>query len=245
MKKTFDIKNLFTDAWSDYKSHWKLFILIGIIFGLVGLLGNMGMTIDPTTGAVSQSPIVSIAAWALQMFITLGYIKFVLNIVDKKEVKIEQLFQGADTLKHFISFLVVSLLVSTLTTLGYFLLIVPGVMLTVGLLFSQYLAAEEKTGIFESLKESWKGTRKTQWKILWFMIVAIFFNLFGALALLIGLAITIPMTSLMYARMYRQLFDCECTDDECACETEASSLEESEEIVVEEILEGDQSQSDK
>jgi hypothetical protein len=234
MKKTFNIQNLFKEAWSDYKSHWLLFILIGIIFIIVGVLSNMG---------INQSAIISIAGWALQMFIILGYIKFLLHIVDKKEAKIEQLFQGAQSLKHYISFLVVSLLISSfsgilivpimasafLAMISPLLAWVVGTLFTiilvtviVGLAFARYLAAEQKAGIFESLKESWKGTRSNQWKILWFMIVMIFFNILGALAFVIGLVITIPMTSLMYVRMYRELFDCECTDGVCVCRNKES-----------------------
>lgn len=238
MKKTFSIGSLFRESWSDYKSHWKLFILVGIIFILVGSLGNMGVGISPE-GYISQSPLIGIISWLLQIFITLGYIKFVLNIVDKKEAKIEQLFNGANTINHFVSFVVVSLLVSALIGLGAILLIIPGIILSVGLVFAQYIAAEEKTGIFESLKESWKGTKGNRWKIFWFMIVVAFFNIFGVLALVIGLVVTIPMTSIMYARLYRQLFPCECEGDDCACE---SVVVKEVEIEVEEVLEGDQTE---
>lgn len=235
MKKTFSIGSLFRESWSDYKSNWKLFILVGIIFLLVGFLGNMGVEISPE-GYVSQSPVIGIVTWLLQIFITLGYIKFVLNIIDKKEAKIEQLFNGANTINHFVSFVVVSLLASALIGLGTIFLIIPGIILSVGLLFAQYIAAEEKAGIFESLKESWHGTKGNRWKIFWFMVVVAFFNIFGFLALVIGLIITIPMTSIMYARLYRTLFSSE------DIKGDDSTNEESVEIEVEEILDGDQTE---
>ncbi|MCI5050967.1 MAG: hypothetical protein MRY57_01520 [Candidatus Pacebacteria bacterium] len=234
MKKTFSINQLFKDSWVDYKKHWTLFILVGIIFLLVGFLGNLGVSVSPE-GYVSQSPIVGILAWLLQIFITLGYIKFVLNVVDNKEAKIEQLFHGAHSWTHFLSFVVVSLLTSALIGLGTLLFIIPGIVLTIGLVFAQYIAAEEKAGIFESLKISWNATKGNAWKILWFMIVVAFFNLFGLLALVIGLVITIPMTAILYARLYRTLVD-----------TEESDESDSEiEIEVEEVLEGDQSETEE
>ena len=117
---------------------------------------------------------------------------------------------------------------------GTLLLIIPGIIALVGFIFAQYLIAEEKTGIFESFKESWKMTRGNRWKIFWLMIVLVFFNIFGALALVIGLFITIPMSYLMYAHLYRTLN----TDQSLA----EDDLSEESDMEVIEVVEGNQTQ---
>ena len=205
MKKTFKIRDLFRSAWKDYKANWTLFILIGIVFLLVGLLGNLGTTLDPYTQSLHQSPIIGILSWLLQMFVGLGFIRFTLNLVDGKEHKIEDLFKGAESFSHFAYFIVVAMLYGALIGLGTLLLVIPGIIALIGFIFAQYLIAEQKTGIFEAFKESWKMTAGNRFKIFWLMIVLIFFNLLGVIALVVGLIITVPMSYIMYARLYRTL----------------------------------------
>ncbi|MFT6911346.1 MAG: hypothetical protein ACJAU8_000585 [Candidatus Paceibacteria bacterium] len=231
MKKRFEIGSLFRNAWKDYKANWSLFIIIGIIFILVNLLGNLGASFNTVTGVIEQSTTVSLIAWLLGMFISLGFIRFILNIVDEKERKVEDLFRGANSVEHFLFFIVVVMLYTALIGLGTVLLVIPGIVALVGFVFAQYLIAEEKSGIFESLKESWNMTSKNRWKIFWLMIVVLFFNIFGALALVIGLFITVPMTYLIYARLYREL----SMDDLVTME------EEDMEVI--EVMEGDHTES--
>ena len=235
MKKTFTIKTLFKDSWKDYKANWSLFILIGIIFLLVSLLSNLGTTFDPVTETVRQSPVIVILGWLLQMFIGLGFIRFMLNLVDGKEHKVEDLFKGAESFTHFLYFVVVAMLYSALVGFGSLLLLIPGIIALIGFIFAQYLIAEQKTGIFESFKESWKMTSGNRWKILWLMIVLIFFNLLGALALLLGLLVTVPMSYIIYARLYRVLGD---------GSTQAVSSDEHD-IEVVDVVEGDQTKSEE
>ncbi|MFT6829805.1 MAG: hypothetical protein ACJAV6_000646 [Candidatus Paceibacteria bacterium] len=180
---------------------------------------------------MEQSTTVSLIAWLLGMFISLGFIRFILNIVDEKERKVEDLFRGANSVEHFLFFIVVVMLYTALIGLGTVLLVIPGIVALVGFVFAQYLIAEEKSGIFESLKESWNMTSKNRWKIFWLMIVVLFFNIFGALALVIGLFITVPMTYLIYARLYREL----SMDDLVTME------EEDMEVI--EVMEGDHTES--
>lgn len=231
MKKRFEIGSLFRNAWKDYKANWSLFIIIGIIFILVNLLGNLGASFNTVTGVIEQSTTVSLIAWLLGMFISLGFIRFILNIVDEKERKVEDLFRGANSVEHFLFFIVVVMLYTALIGLGTVLLVIPGIVALVGFVFAQYLIAEEKSGIFESLKESWNMTSKNRWKIFWLMIVVLFFNIFGALALVIGLFITVPMTYLIYARLYREL----SMDD--------LVMMEEEDMEVIEVMEGDHTES--
>jgi len=205
MKKTFSIKTLFNGAWADYKKTWKLFILIGIIFMLVGLASNLAIGIDPYTGLPQGSPIIGILGWALQMFLGLGFIRFLLHIVDGKKYELEDIFKGPQSVMHLVSFAVVTVLYGSIVGLGTLLFVVPGLIALVGLTFAQYIVAEQKAGIFESFQHSWSMTEGSRWKIFWLMIVIVLFNILGVLALGVGLLITIPVTYLISAHLYRTL----------------------------------------
>ncbi|MCA9352376.1 hypothetical protein KC866_03220 [Patescibacteria group bacterium] len=227
MKQTFSIGDLFRSAWQTYKENWTLFIVVGVVFALVGMLGNLGVSVNHMTGMVHQSPVIGLLAWLLQVYIGLGFIRFLLNMVDGRVYKLEDLFKGAQSFEHYAYFVVVVMLYSAFVGLGTLLLVIPGLVALIGFTFAQYLVAEQKADIFESFKESWRMTKGNRWKIFWLMIVVVFFNLFGLLALVVGLAITIPMSYLVYAYLYRTLGTDGCDDQG---------------MEVLEVLDGDQSE---
>jgi len=229
MKKTFSIKQLFRDSTEDYKKYWGMFLMIGIIFVLVGFLTNMG-SFQPHHAygggfRTGGSLFVTIIAWLLQTFLTLGFIKMLLAMVDKKKVQLEQLFHGANSFNHFLYFTVAMLLYSAIVGIGFVALIIPGIIFSVLFIFVQYLVAEEREGIFESFKRSIKMTKGNRWKIFWLMIVTILFNILGLLALIIGLVITIPITYLVYTHLYRTLL-----------KADSGQGEEADTIIVEETI---------
>lgn len=227
MKKTFDIKTLFTKAVDNFKDNWGMFILIGIIFILISLLGNTGMALG-YAGGFSGFSLTSILVSLLQAFIGLGYLRFLLNMAREQDHKIEDLFNGPQSFAHFAYFLVVSLLYNALTMLGIVLFIIPGIIAGIGFMFASYLVAEQKTDIFTSFKRSWEMTTGNRWKILWLSIVLVGFNILGFLAFGIGLIMTIPVTSLVYVHLYTRL---ESSDD-------------TDEIEVIEVIEGDVSEEE-
>lgn len=205
MKHTFTISTLFSDAWSDYKQYWKTILLIILTFALVQSLPFVGGEFDPQTGIMSQNSLGSLISWFAGTWLTIGYYNFLLNIVDGKDAQYRDIFYGVKTIEQFAYFVLLSFIYPVVVGIGLIFLIVPGIILAIGLYFAQYYIAENRTGFAEAFRSSWEITKGNRLKIFGFGIVSGLFNLLGLLALGIGLLITIPMTSLMYARMFRNL----------------------------------------
>jgi hypothetical protein len=233
MKKTFNIKKLFQDSVVDYRQNWKLFIFIGIIFFAAEMFGNAGLSFDPYLGVINQPPVISVVGFLLKVFLSLGFIKFLLNMIDGKEFKVEDVLRGPKNIQHFIYFAVVSFVYAALIGFGTVLFVIPGIFLSFVFLFSQYLIEEEKTDIFGSFTESWNMTKGNRWKILGLMILLVLFNIAGLLAFVVGLAITIPVTYIIYTRLYRILVLEDSSDD---------SVDEEIEII--EVIDGDQTETE-
>lgn len=207
MKKTFSIKALFNQSFEDYKKNWGLFVLATLVIFLASMIGSFSELSHQASGGFFTfgGGIINILATLLGIFLQLGLMKMLFNLVDGKEYKLEDLFNGPNSWRHYLYFAVASILYSALVGFGMLFLVIPGLIMMVGFLFVQYLVAEEKAGIFESFKISWKMTAGNRWKIFWFLILIILFNILGALALLIGLFITIPITYIVSVRLYRAL----------------------------------------
>jgi hypothetical protein len=58
--------------------------------------------------------------------------------------------------------------------------------------------------VVESLKRSTAMTQGHMWRILAFLVVIVLVNMLGAIAFLVGLLVTIPLTLIAYAHVYQK-----------------------------------------
>ncbi len=87
---------------------------------------------------------------------------------------------------------------------GLILLIIPGIWVALRLSMVRFEVIEG-VGIRESLNKSWELTRGHSGKLVLFALSALLLNLAGALALMVGLLVTIPVTLIAYAHVYQKL----------------------------------------
>lgn len=107
--------------------------------------------------------------------------------------------------KPFWKFLAAELLVGVIVLGGFILLIVPGIIAMLMLLFVPYLVIDRELGPIEALKESARITRGFRWELVLLVLIVFVLNIAGALALLAGLLISIPVTTLALVHAYRTL----------------------------------------
>lgn len=201
---SFTIKNIFDDAWKDYQKYWKVILLIFTTFGIVQLVGMVGSHFD-YDGVLVQDGFATLLSGFGVIWLGIGYINFLLNIVDGEQARYRDIFYGVRSPEQFAYYFLVTLVYTILVVLGFVFLIIPGVILSIGLLFTRYYIAENRLGFMNAFQSSWEITKGNRWKIFLFGIVLFFFNLAGLLVLGLGLLVTIPMSQLMWARMFRQL----------------------------------------
>lgn len=96
---------------------------------------------------------------------------------------------------------VATLLVVLIILGGFILLIIPAFYFALRYMFVNF-AVLEGEGITGSLRASAKMTLGVKWKLLKFGIVMIGVNILGALAFMIGLLVTIPVTLIASAYVY-------------------------------------------
>jgi uncharacterized membrane protein len=89
--------------------------------------------------------------------------------------------------------------------IGLVLLIVPGVIFGLMFMFSTFLVIDRELAPIEALKESNRITYGHKWRLLGFTLVLLLINVLGALALLVGLLVTVPVSSLTFTHAYRVL----------------------------------------
>jgi uncharacterized membrane protein len=88
---------------------------------------------------------------------------------------------------------------------GCLLLIIPGIIFAVRLMFVNYIAAEKHISPMVALSESKRITKGYRWKIFGFLCVMGLINLLGLLCLIVGVLYTAPLTILATAILYKKL----------------------------------------
>ena len=169
-----------------------MIVLTWVIGAIAGTLGEKGFP-GFLGGAVNIG---------LSTLLSMGFTAVVIRAHDMLEsVDVNDLWHP----RPFWKFLAVELLVGLIVLVGFVLLIVPGVIAILAYMFVQYLVIDKGLGPIEALKESARITRGSRWELLFLLLIVFVLNILGAVALLVGLLVSIPVTALAMVHAYRTL----------------------------------------
>ena len=93
-----------------------------------------------------------------------------------------------------------------MTLLGYALLIIPGIYLSVAYLMSYSLMIDRNIGIWEALEASRKAITKHWFKIFFLYLTLAVMCLLASLPLLIGLIWMLPLFFIVHGILYKKMF---------------------------------------
>jgi uncharacterized membrane protein len=195
-------------GWETFKKRPGIligaFILTILIPSIPGILFPMP-EVTPGTPPPPPTTAQLIAAFAsvvIGIFVAMGMTTFALRAHDDiTSVQIGALWNP----QPFWRFLGAQILVGIIIFVGLLLLIVPGIIAALGLLFVTFAVIDRGAGPINALKESWRITTGHKWQLLLLGLVLIGLNLLGLLALVIGLLVTVPVTWLAVTHAYRTL----------------------------------------
>lgn len=197
----FSIRESLSFAWRTTKSNFwfllgMLVITYAINFGIALIAEVLGRT-SPFLGVLGN-----IAGTAVSLILSLGVISIMLHLYAGNRPGYKELFRKAHL---FWKILFASILYGLMIIGGFILLIVPGIYLAIRFGFFQYVIVDHEMGPIAALKESSRLTVGAKWQILWLSLILVGINILGALALLIGLLFTVPMTFLATVYVYKTL----------------------------------------
>ncbi len=202
-KTKFLIDEAIQFGWQIMKKNFFFFVGILLFIIAIQLLPVILTNID-----LFASDIASIITYLLVMLVGIivgmGAIKISLNFCDHKKSSFSTLFSQY---RLFFIYLLTTIIYSLIVLLGFILFIIPGIYLAIRFAFFEYFIIDKKMGVIQSLKESWKITKGNFWGLFAFYFIVIIINILGALTLLLGLFVTIPITMIAWAFIYRRLLE--------------------------------------
>lgn len=196
---TLSIKDCLRYGWETFKSRPQIFIAAGAIIFAIQLVMNL---LEKTAEDSAAALPFALVALAIGLLIEMGTVNFILRAHDAVEsTRVQDLWFP----RPFWRFLGAGILTMLAVLAGLVLLIVPGIIVAIALSFTFYFIIDKDFGPIEALKASWSTTKGKWLKLLGLMLTLAGLNILGALALLVGLVVTVPVSMLAMVHAYRTL----------------------------------------
>jgi uncharacterized membrane protein len=198
--KQFSIGEALSFGWETWKSNALLWIGVIIIFSLIESIPQI-----PARAAEDRAVlaiIVGVIGFLLSELVQIGLTKMSLSFVDTGRAEIADLFNGYPV---FISYLIASLIFGVMLAVGLVLLVVPGIIVAVVFCMYPYTIVDRALGPIDALQRSMELTRGVRMDLFLFGLATLGLNLLGAIPCFLGLFVTVPMTMMAGAYIYRRL----------------------------------------
>lgn len=197
---TFSVKESIRFGWETFKKRPWFFIGVTLLIAIASAIASSITSMFGEEGAASL--LGTIVNMGLSTLIGMGSAAFFLKAHDTPEAA-----QSSDLWhpQNFWQYLAATLLTGIIVIIGLILLIVPGIILALMLMFGCYIVVDRGMGPIEALKESRRITAGSRWQLLGFILALIGINLLGLLALVVGLLVSVPISSLAFVHVYRTL----------------------------------------
>ncbi len=180
----FNTKYYINTALETIKPHWLILSsFTAIYFGFLILLMR-----SPQIGQIVQLIIAGP--------VSAGYYLSIHSIFNGNNITFENLLSG---FKIFLPTMVLSMLVGLLTSIGFILLIIPGIFFIIIYIFAMPLVVFDKIDFWPAMESSRVIIMKNMKDALVFILAIVGINLLGILAFGIGIFFTIPLS---YAIIY-------------------------------------------
>jgi len=185
-----NVQDSIKQGWEMFKLHIGEFVgYTLIIFVLSALCSKMGAFGSIVFSAVA-APFYA------------GYAIVAFNLLSGKPLQFGDFFKG---LNYFLPLFLAGLASGVLVSLGFALLILPGIYLAVCYMFVTLLIVDHRMEFWDAMETSRKIVSKN-WFALFGLAFALFaVNLLGMLALVVGLLVTVPVTSCAAAVAYKEI----------------------------------------
>ncbi len=145
---------------------------------------------------------IKIISVAVSATFALGLAKIYLRFRDGDRPVFENLFDG---LAHFHKYLGAAIIAWVAILMGLILFVVPGIVFLIRLWFLAFVIADTKAGPLEAIQQSWDISRGRTMELLGFFFLLIVLNVAGLICLGVGLLVTLPISGLALAHLYRDL----------------------------------------
>lgn len=203
----FSIREMIRFGWETFKKRPWFFAGATLLIAVISAISSQltGLMNASNLDQHSLFPLFAVGFFVgliVSILIKMGSINFFLKAHDGVEnVSVRDLWAPYPLWKYLLTGVVFGFIV----IIGLILLVVPGVVWALRYMFAQYLVMDKHLDVSEALSQSAKMTYGYKWRLLGFGFALAGINILGALCFLVGLLVSIPVSSLAFVHAYRTL----------------------------------------
>lgn len=183
--------NYIGEAWRIFKDYPGVFIGAALILAFV----SIALSSIPFLGTLISIIVIPP--------LTGGYYYMALKASLGEKPEIGDLQKGFD---YIVPLVVYSIASGIIISLGFLLLIVPGIYLAVGYVFAQLLIIDKDMDFWDAMETSRKVVTKNWFSIFVLLLAVLGITILGVLALGIGLLVALPLGIIISAVAYKDIF---------------------------------------
>ncbi len=153
---------------------------------------------------------VAFSTWIIGLILagplTAGFFHIILNRIRGKEFYIGDIAKGFEV---FVAAVLADILISVFTGIGFLFLIIPGIIISALYLFAFPLIIEKKLDFWQAMETSRKIVTRNLFELSIFVLVLYILLFIGALLLLVGFFVALPVVLAAVAYAYCDLIGLE------------------------------------
>ena len=184
------------NGWRQMRKYFLELFLIGIIGFVIGLPSGIGEEVT----AASVLSVLGLIYGILIVCPTEYGVSFAyLKAARSDKLKIWDMFEA---FHNYWNAVLANILVSGIVVIGFFLLIIPGIIFACKLAFTPYLIVDRKMEVIEAIKESWRMTNGHAWTIFFIGLLSIVIIIGGLLFFVVGVIPALMWILVTQASLY-------------------------------------------
>jgi uncharacterized membrane protein len=223
----YNVGEAFSWAWNKFTKNAGPLIIATLVYGLIlivlqVIVNLLQAAVSPGVSDYSSSGsgfsyswsttsmglggiLISIVGWFVSLIvgaaIQSGYISGVLDIANGQQVSVGSFFRP----RNIGQVIVAGLIVGIITTIGFFLCIIPGVIASIMLVFTVVALLDRNLSAVDAVKTSFNLSKANFGNVFvtWLAMVATAFV--GALLCGVGLIVAVPVAALILVYAWRRL----------------------------------------
>ena len=198
--KAFSMREPIEFGWRTFQE--RPWFFVGMTAGTLFLFWMLSSIADGQKGDDAGAFIVGLATTILALVIEIVLMNWALKAHD--DVREVTVAYGWSRIP-FWPYLGVKLASAGIVILGLILLVVPGIIAALALMFSSYLVLDKGMMPLAALKESARLTKGHRLQLLGLMALIVLMNIAGMLVFFVGVFVTAPVSMLAMVHAYRML----------------------------------------
>ncbi len=187
---TINIQSYLSQAWEMFRENIGEFIGFTLVIFAVWLVSAM---FDAGSSLLFSSVAAPFYA---------GYSIVAFKLMLRQPFQFSDFFRGFN---YFLPLFLASLASTLLVSIGFVLLLIPGIYLAIGYMFTTFLVIDYRMEFWQALETSRKIITKNWFAFFGFSFALFVINILGFLALGVGLLVTIPVTACATAIAYKEI----------------------------------------